>query len=169
MVEVVQATSLAQIDDARRLILAFVDWARVNLADDIERVSRYFEPRLFEPELAGLPGKFAPPKGSLLVAYIDGRAMGCVAMRDLGDGVCEMKRMYVADEARGHGVGRALVSHLIADAKAAGHAVMRLDTSMHQHAAMTLYEQAGFQRIGPYYDVPADLRDWLRYFELRLV
>jgi putative acetyltransferase len=94
--------------------------------------------------------------------------VGCVGMRDLGGGVCEMKRMFVAAERRGMGVGRMLVDHLVSDARRAGHVVMRLDTSMHQHEAMALYEKAGFVPIGPYYDVPHDLRDWLRYYELRL-
>ena len=89
-------------------------------------------------------------------------------MRDMGDGVCEMKRMYVTAESRGKGVARALVARLIDDARAAGHTLMRLDTSMHQHEAMALYEQAGFRAIGPYYDVPDDMRDWLRYYELKL-
>jgi GNAT superfamily N-acetyltransferase len=106
MIEIVQATTPKEIDDVRTLIRAFVAWARIRLADDIDRVNRYFHPTLFEPELAGLPGRYAPPSGSLLVAYDDGHAVGCVGMRDLGDGVCEMKRMFVAAEARGKGVGR---------------------------------------------------------------
>ena len=76
MVSIVQATTQAELDDVRALILAFVDWARLRLADDIERVNRYFHPSLFDPELAGLPGRYAPPKGSLLVAYADGKAAG---------------------------------------------------------------------------------------------
>jgi putative acetyltransferase len=168
MLEIVQATTPAQLDDARMLIRAFVDWARVRLADDIDRVNRYFHPGLFEPELASLPGRYAPPDGSLLLAYLDARPVGCVGMRDLGDGVCEMKRMFVAAEARGHGVGRKLVDHLVADARAAGYRVMRLDTSKHQYEAMALYQQVGFASIAPYYEVPDDLRTWLRYYELEL-
>jgi GNAT superfamily N-acetyltransferase len=168
MITVVQAKTPQQIDAVRSLILAFVDWVRVRLAADIGLVNRYFEKGLFEPELAGLPGRFTPPSGSLLLALADGRPVGCVAMRDLGGGACEMKRMYVADEARGKGVGRALVAQLLSDARSAGYGVMRLDTSMHQHEAMALYEQAGFRSIGPYYEVPDDLINWLRYYELKL-
>ena len=168
MVEVLQAGNPQQLDDVRILIRAFVDWARVRLAADIERVNRYFDPKSFEPELAGLPGRFAPPRGSLLVAYDGDRAVGCVGMRDLGDGVCEMKRMFVSAEARGLGVGRLLVERLIADARSAGYEFMRLDTSMHQHEAMALYEKMGFRPIAAYYDVPDDLRDWLRFYELKL-
>ncbi len=66
------------------------------------------------------------------------------------------------------GVGDALVKRLIEDGRTAGYRVMRLDTSMHQPEAMALYEKAGFRRIAPYYDVPEDLRDWLRYYEMKL-
>lgn len=168
MVDVLQASSPQQLDDVRLLIRAFVDWARVRLAADIERVNRYFDPKSFEPELSGLPGRFAPPRGSLLVAYDGGKPVGCVGMRDLGGGACEMKRMFVSAEARGLGVGRLLVERLIADARSAGYGVMRLDTSMHQHEAMALYEKMGFRRIAAYYDVPDDLRNWLRFYELKL-
>jgi GNAT superfamily N-acetyltransferase len=168
MVDVVQAESPQQLEDVRGLIRAFVDWARVRLADDIERVNRYFDPKFFEPELAGLPGRYAPPRGSLIVAYEDGLPLGCVGMRDLGDGVCEMKRMFVTAEARGKGVGRLLVERLVADARRAGYSVMRLDTSMHQHEAMALYEKMGFRRTIAYYEVPDDLKDWLRFYELKL-
>ncbi|MBX3579875.1 MAG: GNAT family N-acetyltransferase [Rhizobiaceae bacterium] len=168
MTEIVQATTPQQLDQVRTLFRDFVAWAGVRLADDAARVNKYFHPSVFEPELAALPGRYAPPSGSLLLATIDGVPVACVAYRDLGDGVCEMKRMYVSAEARGKGVGRALVARLLADARAAGYHTMRLDTSMHQHEAMALYEQAGFRSIGPYYDVPADLKDWLRYYELKL-
>ena len=168
MIDVLQAESRQQLDDVRGLIRAFVDWARVRLAADIERVNRYFDPKSFEPELEGLPGRYAPPSGSLLVAYDGERPVGCVGMRDLGDRVCEMKRMFVSAEARGKGVGQLLVERLIGDARRAGHGIMRLDTSMHQHEAMALYEKMGFRRIAAYYDVPDDLRDWLRFYELKL-
>ncbi len=168
MVQIIQATTPSAIEDVRMLIRDFVDWARLRLADDIDRVERYFHPSLFEPELAGLPGRYAPPSGSLLVAYDGDIPVGCVGLRNLGNGVCEMKRMFVAAQARGKGVGRMLVQRLLDDARQAGYQIMRLDTSMHQHEAMALYESAGFRPIGPYYEVPDDLRDWLRYYERRL-
>lgn len=168
MIRIVQASSGEQLDEVRQLIRDFVAWARVRLATDIDRVNRYFDPASFEPELAGLPGRYAPPAGSLLIAYDDGRPVGCVGMRDLGDGTCEMKRMFVSAEARGKGVGKALVDRLLDDAREVEYRLMRLDTSMHQHEAMALYEQSGFRRTEPYYDVPDDLRDWLRFYQLEL-
>ena len=128
-------------------------------------MDRYFAGPVFEAELAGLPGRYAPPAGRLLIARRETEAVGVVALRDLGQGTCEMERMFVVDTERGSGVGRLLVDRLIEEARAAGYARMRLDTSRHQQAAQRLYERAGFRPIPPYYDPPEELRDWLRYYE----
>jgi ribosomal protein S18 acetylase RimI-like enzyme len=168
MVEVFQASTKAELDDVRALMRAFVDWHRRRHVEDLGLIDRYFDAADFERELAGLPGKYAPPKGSLLIAYLDGKAAGCVVLRDLGDGFCEMKRMFVPEASRGSGVGRALASRVIAEARAAGYASMRLDTSKRQNEAMRLYESLGFTRIVPYYALPDDMKNWLVFYELAL-
>lgn len=166
MIEVLQATTVKHLDDVRALMRGFVAWHRKRHAADIALIDRYFDATDFEAELAGLPGKYAPPKkGSLLIAYHDGKPAGCVALRDLGQGVAEMKRMFVPENLRGLGIGRALADRILADAKAAGYRLMRLDTSRHQKEAMGLYERSGFKRIPPYYELTQDLRDWLVFFE----
>jgi N-acetylglutamate synthase-like GNAT family acetyltransferase len=71
-----------------------------------------------EEELASLPGKYAEPEGALIVASVDGEVRGCVALRDLGSGVCEMKRLYVAEGHKGLGLGRGLAGAIIAEARA---------------------------------------------------
>lgn len=165
MIDVRQATTRQELDDVRALITAFARWHRERHVEDLDLIDRYFDVAAFAEELATLPAKYAPPRGSLLIAYDGEMPAGCVAMRDLGDGVCEMKRMFVPETARGRGAGRALCAQIIADAKAAGYRLMRLDTSKRQGEAMRLYEAAGFVRTAPYYEMADDVRGWLVFFE----
>jgi GNAT superfamily N-acetyltransferase len=168
MIVIRDAASRMELDDVRSLMRAFVAWHRERHADDIRLIERYFDRRAFDEELAALPGKYARPAGRLLIAYEDACPAGCVALRDLGAGACEMKRMFVPASFRGLGVGHALASRIIADARDAGYRRMRLDTSRRQSEAMRLYERIGFRRIPPYYEVPDDVRDWLVFLELDL-
>ena len=158
----------AELDDARSLMRAFLAWHRARHVEDIDLVERYFDQAAFDAELACLPGKYARPQGRLFIAYVDGKPAGCVALRDLKHGVCEMKRIFVPDAFRGQGIGRALAKRIVAEAKEAGYRTMRLDTSRRQGEAMRLYESMGFLRIAPYYDVTEDVKDWLVFFELVL-
>lgn len=168
MIDVRQATTNQELEDVRRLMRGFVHWHRQRHVEDRELIDRYFDADAFEQELATLPGDYLPPRGSLLVAYNGQSPVGCVAMRDLGGGACEMKRMFVPEAARGLGVGRRLADRVIADAKAAGYRRMRLDTSRRQSEAIRLDERSGFARIAPYYPLSEDLEDWLVFFELAL-
>jgi GNAT superfamily N-acetyltransferase len=168
MTQIVEPAQPAELDDVRSLMRAFVTWHRARHVEDIDLIERYFDQRAFDEELAGLPGKYARPHGRLLLAHLDGKPAGCVALRELGDGICEMKRMFVPEAFRGRGVGRALAERIIAEGKEAGYRAMRLDTSRRQSEAMQLYERAGFRRIPPYYDLAEDVKDWLVFFELAL-
>lgn len=168
MTAILDAAGAAELNDVRSLMRAFVAWHRERHAADIALIERYFDARAFAEELATLPGKYAPPEGRLLVAYHDELPAGCVALRDLGGSDCEMKRMFVPVAFRGLGIGRALAERVIAEARSAGYARMRLDTSKHQIEAMRLYESFGFRCIAPYYDLTDDLKDWLVFFELAL-
>jgi GNAT superfamily N-acetyltransferase len=167
-IEVAQATTAAQVDEVRALFRAFFDWHRSQHSADLALVERYFDAAAFEREIASLPGQYAQPTGSLLLAHHEGRPAGCVALRALSEGACEMKRMFVLPEFRGLGVGRALAERVVADARIAGYTQMRLDSSRRQQAAIGLYEASGFHRVQPYYNVPDDLREWLVFLELQL-
>lgn len=109
----------------------------------------------FEVELATLPGAYAPPGGTILLAEQDGRAVGCVAVRPFaGVRLCEMKRLHVRDAARGSGLGRALAQAAMVAASGMSYATMRLDTLSTMTAAQRLYRSLGFREIAPYYSTP---------------
>ena len=119
----------------------------------------------FDRELAELPGKYAPPDGRLFLALENEHPSGCVALRKIGGGICEMKRLYVRPAFRGSGLGRRLANETILAAREIGYARMRLDTLSSMTSAIALYESLGFQRIPAYYDNPSERAV---FFELEL-
>ncbi|MEP6947429.1 MAG: GNAT family N-acetyltransferase [Acidobacteriota bacterium] len=142
--KIIQAETPEQIDAARRLFREYETSMDLDLC---------FQG--FEAELAELPGKYALPRGRLLIAFIDKDAAGCIALRDLGDGVCEMKRLFVRSRFRGQKVGRYLIEQVIRNAREIGYSRMRLDTAPAKMAkAVQLYESHGFREIPAYYDNP---------------
>jgi len=139
----------ANLDDLDTVVTLFREYA-AGLDIDLEHQG-------FEDELEFLPGAYAPPKGSLLLAEIEGAAVGCVAVRPLhATNFCEMKRLYVRDTARGAGAGRALAEAAVAEGRRMGYAGIRLDTLSTMAAALSLYRGLGFKDIPAYYETPIE-------------
>ncbi len=91
-----------------------------------------------------------------------------LSVREIDSASCEMKRMFVYTQFHGKGVGHALADAVINEARALGYRTMRLDTSIRQDEARGLYQRLGFKTIEPYYELPAELRNWLVFMELSL-
>lgn len=112
----------------------------------------------FDEELASLPGDYSPPRGTLLLAQVEGENAGCCALRPLDTAdypnAAEMKRLYVRRAFRGTGLGRELAEAVLTTAREAGYSCVMLDTLDDMEAARSLYEELGFKEIPPYYHNP---------------
>lgn len=108
----------------------------------------------FERELAGLPGRYGPPEGRLLLAFSGAELAGCVALRRLSAEAGEVKRLYVRAAFRGGGLGLALMKAVIAAAREVGYALLRLDTLPRMEGAIRMYRGLGFREIPRYGDNP---------------
>jgi len=112
----------------------------------------------FDGELASLPGDYAPPRGAMLLALINGQVAGCCALRPLDNvdypNAAEMKRLYVRKPFRRFGLGRQLAEAILDAARAAGYHSVLLDTLDDMEAARQLYAELGFEEIAPYYHNP---------------
>lgn len=145
LVRIVQAQSEAEIQLVRELFAEYVAWLGINLCF-----------QNYEKELAELPGQYAPSSGRLLLALDDaGRSAGCAGLRDLGNGACEMKRLFVRPEYRGQRLGWQLAEMILNDARSIGYERIRLDTLPGKmDRAIAMYRVLGFKDIEPYYHNP---------------
>jgi putative acetyltransferase len=154
-IELIQATLPEHIEQARDLFLEYGSSLRFSLCF-----------QSFDEELKSLPGAYAPPSGRLLLARYPDHVAGCIALRKLEAGICEMKRLYVRPADRGTGLGRILVERVIAEARIIGYERMRLDTiESAMKDAIALYRRMGFEEIAPYSAIPIEHALWM---ELRL-
>lgn len=137
----------ADLDTVRALFREYAEGLGVDL---------HFQ--AFDAELASLPGEYAPPRGALLLALVDGAVAGCCALRPLDScdypNASEMKRLYVRKAFRGFGLGRQLAEATLDAARQAGYASVLLDTLDDMESARALYTGLGFEEIPPYYHNP---------------
>jgi len=139
MLEILEAESDENLEQIRTLFGEYADMLDFDL--DFQD---------FEEELYNLPGDYVRPAGCLLLALYKGQPAGCVGLRKLSEGVCEMKRLYVKERFRGLGVGRALTKAIIELTGRIGYNYMRLDTVPAMEAARALYVSVGFKQTSPY-------------------
>ncbi|MCK4656831.1 MAG: GNAT family N-acetyltransferase [candidate division Zixibacteria bacterium] len=136
---VVLTESMPEVEEIRKLFLEYEKSLDIDLC---------FQD--FEKELENLPGEYAAPSGRLILAFEDDAIAGCVALRKLSDGACEMKRLYVKPEFRGAGIGRRLAEAVLREARTIGYTKMYLDTLASMKEAGGLYQSLGFEETEPY-------------------
>lgn len=139
------------LDEVRAMLGEYVAWLNLDL-----------EYQGFADEVRGLPGGYAPPGGALLVAHLDDRTVGMVALRRLDDVRCEMKRLFVRPAARGTGLGTKLIERIVDEARQRGYRELYLDTLPVMGDAQRLYLQAGFEDIPAYYPSPVPGTRYMR-------
>jgi GNAT superfamily N-acetyltransferase len=125
----------------------------------VERVQQEYVVRYGGRDAASVdPAEFSPPLGLFLVAEVDGRPAGCGGWRSCGDGVAEVKRMYVEPASRRRGIAALVLAELERTAAAAGHRQLVLNSGDRQPEALALYDRAGWTPV-PGYGVYADAPD----------
>lgn len=155
MLTIDQTETMRHIIDARKMFREYEKWLGMDLCF-----------QNFEEELRTLPGRYAMPEGRLLLAYWDANVAGCIALRKIGEGICEMKRLFVRPEFQGRKIGHELIRRLIDEAKVEKYTHMRLDTlPSRMGKAVELYRSYGFYPIPPYYENPYE---GVAYMELDL-
>lgn len=133
----------ADIPDVQLMLQEYVRWIGLDLA---------FQE--IDAELAGLPGEYAPPRGALFVVGESDRLLAMIGVRQFDGPVCEMKRLYVRPGARGRGLAKQLIAHVLDEARRLRYSEIRLDTLPMMGDAQALYVSLGFRDIEPYYDTP---------------
>lgn len=133
------------IENVRNLFTEYTEFLGVNLSF-----------QHYDDELRSLPGKYAKPDGRLFILYSSGKPAGCIALRKLNEHDCEIKRLFVRPEFRGHHYGRILMEKILAEAESAGYRYAYFDTLKTLESAVRMYDSMGAQRIPPYYNNPLE-------------
>jgi RimJ/RimL family protein N-acetyltransferase len=102
-------------------------------------------PENWQRELDEFPGAYGPPDGRFLLASVEGDLAGCAGLRRMDEERCELKRVFVLPAMRRRGVGRAMVTALLDEARSAGYRFVYLSTLGSLHAAIALYRELGFE------------------------
>ena len=147
MLKIYQVESDKDRGYVRELFWEYLGWANAGLNEEFG--IDFAVEQMIEEDMLVL-SKFYPPQGRLLLAELDNRIAGLACMHQIREDMGEIKRMYVRDEFRGEGVGRALLEQLIIEARTIGYTHLRLDSARFMHRAHRLYRSVEFEEIDPY-------------------
>jgi len=145
MIEIQEIREDWQAAEAEKLAWEFVDWLRGRYPEMQTEIDDYLAGQKFAERMKDVRKDYGPPRGEGLLALLDGKPVGLLLMRDIGDHACEMNRMFVRPEARGKGVARQLADQLIETARVKGFEWMRLGALPRHDEALALYRSLGFR------------------------
>ena len=131
--------SLEELEEVREIFVEYANFLQVDLCF-----------QNFEKELQTLHQVYFPPLGCIILAKDEKKVVGCIALKPIGEDICEMKRLYVKPAARGKALGKQLVEELIHFAREAGYKTMKLDTITSLKDAIKLYRSKGFIETDAY-------------------
>lgn len=131
--------SLEELEQVREIFIEYADFLQVDLC---------FQD--FEKELQTLHEVYFPPLGCIILAKDEKKVVGCIALKPIGEDICEMKRLYVKPVARGKALGNQLVEELIHFATQVGYKTMKLDTLTSLKDAIKIYRSKGFVETDAY-------------------
>ena len=167
MLKIIRAENGKNLEQVQILWREYADFLKMCFPEhsDLPWFEEYHQN--YEKEITYLlPGSYGPPKGSLLLAKYKAKTAGCVGLRDIGNSVCEMRRLFVRNQYRRSGIGRALAEAVIDKGRSIGYESMRLNTNRKMVEAIRLYRHLGFKEIAAYENFPIE---GMIFMELKLV
>lgn len=166
MLEILKVENGRNLEQVRILWFEFAELLKSRLHEYLAAPSFQEYMENYEHEVTHhLPGRFGPPAGCMLLAEYNSETAGCVGLMDLGDDICEMRRLFVRPQFRRLGIGNALAEAVIERGRSLRYAAMRLNTNKKMTGAVELYRSLGFRDIEPYeqFDI-----DCMYFLELKL-
>ena len=142
-----QVKSSQDLEQAGLLIREYLAWLNERVKKDY---SLEFDIEAMVKSDLTDPHKFQPPSGRFYLVRYDGEVAGVGCLKNLGEDIAEIQRMYVPPHFRGKGLGRAIVNRLVEDARQIGYHRLKLESLEFLEAAHQLYRSVGFQNIDPY-------------------
>ncbi len=145
MFKIITVQTETEYAAASALFKEYAEWLNIDLSF-----------QNFEEELLQLKEMYSEPTGAIFLLQQENEFIGCVAIRKKGEGIAELKRMYIQPTIRKTGGGTMLLEKALAEATRLGYKLIRLDTLANMAPAINLYKKNGFYEIDPYYFNPEE-------------